>query len=108
MNIDATQVSELDLVLNDLLQIKDVSYEEMLKASIELMKAAEKYKNLSGIEKKNLVLYVLDKYIKDNNPELSSFMQIIHPLIDIIILLDKKEIRIQLSKCFGSCFKKCT
>ena len=79
------------------------------------MKQIEKTKELSGVEKKDIVLKVLKSYIKENTMlendfiELNKIIEITIPkLIDTLIKLDNKQISIKgviKSKCCGFILK---
>ena len=80
---------------------------------INLMQLAEKYPELTGVQKKQLVIHVVKKFIKDktdNEQEevLLTFVDIFLPtIIDTLVSVDKKEIVIKLKKTFSSCFPCC-
>lgn len=81
------------------------------------MKIVDTFKNISGVDKKKLVILILNKVIDLNivsNIEekemLHSFINNILPnVIDMMISIDKKEISIKLKEikkcCFNFCFK---
>lgn len=77
---------------------------------INLMQLVQKYPDLTGIQKKNLVIYVVKKFIEDKTDKeeeevLLTFVDIFLPtLIDTLVSIDKKEIVIKLKKTFSSCF----
>ena len=82
--------------------------------SINLMKFIETFPELSGIEKKNIVLYVLNKFSNDylndghNKTNIINFIEYILPsLIDSIISIDNKEIIINANKGFKKLFSCC-
>lgn len=82
--------------------------------SINLMKFIETFPELSGIEKKNIVLHVLNKFSNDylndghNKTNIINFIEYILPsLIDSIISIDNKEIIINTNKGFKKLFSCC-
>lgn len=87
--------------------------EDITTIVINLMQLVEKYPDLTGEQKKNLVIYVVKNFIKykTNKKEhevLLTFVDIFLPtLIDNLVSVDKKEIVIKLKKTFNSCFPCC-
>lgn len=90
-----------------------VTKENITTIVINLMQLVEKYPDLTGKQKKKLVIHVVKKFIEDktDNEEeevLLTFVDIFLPaLIDTLVLVDKKEIVIKLKKTFSSCFYCC-
>lgn len=90
-----------------------VTKENITTIVINLMQLVEKYPDLTGEQKKKLVIHVVKKFIKDktDNEEeevLLTFVDIFLPtLIDTLVSVDKKEIVIKLKKTFSSCFPCC-
>jgi len=80
---------------------------------INLMQLVEKYPDLTGEQKKLLVIHVIKKFIKDITDKeeeevLLTFVDIFLPtLIDTLVSVDKKEILIKIKKNFSSCFPCC-
>ena len=77
---------------------------------VNLMQLVEKYPDLTGVQKKQLVIDVVNKFIKDNTEGdeeeiLLTFANIFLPtLIDTFVSVDKKKIVIKMKKTFSSCF----
>jgi len=90
-----------------------ITKENIITIVINLMQLVEKYQDLTGEQKRNLVINVVEKFIKDktdNEKEevLLTFVGNFLPtLIDILVSVDKKEIVIKLKKTFSSCFTFC-
>lgn len=80
---------------------------------INLMQFVEKYPDLTGDQKKQLVIHVIKKFIKDTTSKeeeevLLTFVDIFLPsVIDTLVSVDKKKIVIKLKKTFSSCFPCC-
>jgi len=108
------------------LQIDEISIAEQLYKELEgielnpstlvttvtgLMKSVERVKKLKGTQKKNIVLYTLSKFIKDNvsdSEHLETIVNLTVPgMIDTIVLLDTNKIKIKASKCFSNIFLSC-
>lgn len=79
-----------------------------------LMQVVETYKNIKGDQKKNIVIKVLRMFVKNNcTPDESQNINLLIDLalpsiIDTIISIDKKKIKIKVGKFlkkFGSCCK---
>lgn len=73
---------------------------------ISLMQIVENYDNISGPDRKKIVIVVLDKFIDDNidneveRRDLKMLMSMTVPtLIDSIVSIDKKEVSIRARKC---------
>jgi hypothetical protein len=72
----------------------------------ELMKFIDNY-NLKGIEKKNIIISTIKKFLEDENyPNKDYITNTICPeLIDILISIDKRKIIIRKNiSCLSSCF----
>lgn len=80
---------------------------------LNLMQFVEKYPDLTGKQKKQLVIHVIKKFIKDTTDKeeeevLLAFADIFLPtIVDTLVSVDKKEIVIKLKKTFSSCFPCC-
>lgn len=78
-----------------------------------LMQIVEKYPNVSGTQKKNLVIHVLKRFVIDNlegNDEQAMllFIDVFLPsIIDTIISIDKKVLAIKMHKGLKACFSCC-
>lgn len=104
-------------ILFNSISSKKINSENIISQSIYLMKIVDTFKNISGVDKKKLVILILNKVIDLNivsNIEekemLHSFINNILPnVIDMMISIDKKEISIKLKEikkcCFNFCFK---
>jgi hypothetical protein len=75
-----------------------------------LMKIVETYPELSGKQKKSLVIHVIKKFVTDHlsgeeETRLLMFCDVFLPsYIDTIVAVDKKEIVLKIQKKFKSCF----
>ena len=72
-----------------------------------LMQAVEKYTDLKGGEKKVIVLYVIDRFIEDTtNNTVNDVLNLAKPmlpeLINTIMNVDKRKIKIRVKKLFNS------
>jgi hypothetical protein len=77
---------------------------------LKLMQVVEKSKHLSGVEKKDCIIVVLDHYIDknmenlENANELKMFVNLVVPnMIDVYIGLDKNKIKINMMKKVKKC-----
>jgi len=90
-----------------------ITHSNIIDICILLMKTVEKYNNVNGKQKKELVISVITQFIKDtvhtqDNQSLLNMVDITLPiLIDTIIGLDKSEIKIAVKKTLKSCFPCC-
>ena len=86
--------------LSDIIFSKNIDINNIINYIVLLMKVVDTYKDISNIEKKHVVLFVINKYIQtkevDNIEILKSFIDNILPnVIDTLILVDNKEIVIK-------------
>ena len=92
-------------ILFNSISSKKINSENIISQSIYLMKIVDTFKNISGVDKKKLVILILNKVIDLNivsNIEekemLHSFINNILPnVIDMMISIDKKEISIKFN-----------
>lgn len=82
---------------------------------LSLMQSVENYKNLTGLQKKTLILDTLNNVINDiiddeqEAMELKLLVQLTLPsVIDTFISIDKKKIAIKIKKGCKSIFSCCT
>ena len=107
----------IDNIYKDLSQIvgdKKLTTTNIVNITISLMQIVEKYPTLHGKEKKELVIYVLKKSVKDHifdtdsEESLLLFIETFLPsIIDSVISIDKKELTINITKKLKSCFSCC-
>jgi len=90
-----------------------LSKENITIVVINLMQLVEKYPDLTGEQKKHLVIHVVKKFIKDKTDKeeeqvLLTFVDVFLPtIIDTLVSVDKKELAIKIKKTFSSCFPYC-
>lgn len=115
-DLDITTTYNINQLYNSLLNIiKDnhITTETIVLISVNLMQIVEKYPNLSGIQKKLTVIYVLKRYVEyhldgQNKENLMIIIDSVIPqVIDAIIAVDKKKIVINITNCFKKCFPRC-
>ena len=103
---------------NDLVKIADneggLTLYNIARITIQLMKLAQGFSNLKGAQKKDLVVFVVAKYVKDEVKDeqmardLSLFIEMTLPsVIDSFIELNNGETRIKVRNCLVKLFKKC-
>lgn len=96
---------------NIFLEDGGINSSNIISISIELMQLVENYKGLTGSKKKDVVIDVINLLlttnVRDKN-ELFVLKEIVDftipTIIDTIISIDKKEIRIKLKKCVNYLF----
>ena len=78
------------------------------------MKVVEKYPKLSGLQKKQVVLEAINMLIDDSNDNveetshLKLLVQMTLPtVIDLMVSIDHKQVRIKLKKCYNYLLKCC-
>ena len=84
----------------------NLTLENMFGVLVNLMQVVEHYKEIKGIQKKQLILLVLNKYINQHIVLegdallLKNLVQKSLPMvIDTIVSIDKKELAIKIKKC---------
>lgn len=92
--------------------VKDLITEELNTAKVlglvtNLMQFVDTYTGLSGEEKKDIVLQVIDRIIVDlpNDNALKLARPIIPDIINTIINVDKRKIKIKVKKIWKKCCK---
>lgn len=103
-NIDKLLTEVDKLIDDDALTTVNIS-----KVMLSLMVIVDEYPELSGPEKKEIVLSVLKRYVvehfEEEHPEYKELLQIIEKVlpttIDLMVSIDNKEISIHLKKGFA-------
>lgn len=91
--------------LGNLLKQKRLTTNNIVDVAVNMMKFVENFQDLSGNQKKELVLFSIEKYTNLDQNVISSINVISH-LMDTLISVEKGRIAIKkLSKKCGSCFK---
>lgn len=104
-NIDKLLIEVDKLIDNDALTTVNIS-----KVMVSLMVLVDEYPDLTGPQKKEIVLAVLKKHVIDHfeeeAPEYSELLKIIETVlpttIDVMVSIDNKEITIHLKKGFAT------
>ena len=78
--------------LTKIIKANEINQENIVKVALNLMQIVEKYPNISGQQKKALVIHVLRRFCEDNK-DLHPFIEHILPsVIDTMISLDRSEV----------------
>jgi hypothetical protein len=98
-------ITRLYTQLKDIVGDATVDRENIVGIALALMQLVEEYPDIKGPQKKDLVLHVLKLFIKDTIPDQSeaelvtSVVELTLPtVIDTIVSVDKKELKIKLRK----------
>jgi len=93
-------VSEISSKICEFLGDNSITIVNVLSVCIFAMKTIEYYKNLSGNQKKDIVIDSLKSVISQKNGD-SSIVDIIPSFIDTSISIDKRELQININaeKC---------
>lgn len=93
----------------------DITSDNLIAFTIELMKLVETYPNLTGSQKKNLVLIVIELFVEDemkpgkSHDDMILFIrQFLPHIIDKLIEVDRKQLFIHAKKLCQPCFFQCT
>jgi len=100
--------------LKEILGETKLTYANLTSVVVLLMQSVETYNDVRGIEKRNMIISVLKRFITDkmgNNQELREFKILIEAtvpeLVDTLIAIDKKELTIKTKKCLSKLFSCC-
>lgn len=99
--------------LDSILTTKKISTNNIVRIAVHLMKIVESFNELSGLEKKQMVLRVIVNYIEknvkgDEGEFLILFAESTLPsVIDIIISVDRKDVAIHIKKGLKKLFSCC-
>lgn len=93
-------ISELSTKINEYLGDSSITVVNILTVCLFAMKTIEYYKNLSGNEKKDIVINSLRNIISQKNGD-SNILEILPSFIDTSISIDKGELQININaeKC---------
>jgi len=93
-------VSEISSKISEFLGDNSITIVNILSVCIFAMKTIEYYKNLSGSQKKDIVIESLRSVISRKNGD-SSIVDILPSFIDTSISIDKRELQININaeKC---------
>ena len=92
--------------LCDMLEDGKVNLLDTAQVVLGLMQLVEEYDDLHGKDKKDLILYVLNKY-NESHPDSDNFItSSLEGFINVMIGIDRGElvIQIQPEKCLDACF----
>lgn len=108
LNNDVNQVEILRLEIKKILNGEKMSASNVMFILVSLMQTVESFNNLKGVNKKHLILSVLNKYIEeevedeDEERTLKLLVSMTLPsAMDMLVSIDKKELKIKLSKLCG-------
>lgn len=113
INLPIEFVNKLYETLIRIIGDKELTTANAVLIATNLMQIVEKYPNISGPQKKELVIYVLKRFVVDhlygeNEQALLLFIDVFLPsVIDTIISVDKKELAIKIRKGLKACFSCC-
>ena len=109
-----TAVKTLYEEVKNLLADSKLSPSNVVTIVVSLMQLIEKYSELSGLQKKQVVLEALNMLIDDSNDnvedaaQLKLLVQVTLPtVIDTIVSVDRKQLQIKLKKVYKFLHKVC-
>lgn len=99
-------ISEMGNIVTEGLTVGNIS-----SVMLSLMVIIDQYPNLTGPQKKQIVLDTLKKYILDNfqqesdecNELLNTLEGVLPNTIDLMVRIDRREVAIRLKKNFTTC-----
>ena len=107
-------VSRLYDEIETMINGKKIDAASIISIATLLMKTVEKYSDVKGIQKKEIVLAVLRKVVEekiDDADERSSVLflieQTVPPVIDALVAVDKGQLKIKIQKGCKSIFSCC-
>lgn len=103
--------NDLYNILSSLLKNDNLNSQNIIKVCLNLMQVIEKFKNIHGIEKRDIVLKTLQLYVTDNvtdNKDVLLFLieNVLPSMIETFISIDKKELKIKIKKSINFCCTK--
>jgi len=107
-------VSRLYDEIETLIEGKKIDAGSIISIATLLMKTVEKYSDVNGIQKKEIVLAVLRKIVQEkiSDPDeranvLFLVEQTVPPVIDALVAVDKGQLKIKIQKGCKSLFSCC-
>lgn len=107
---NAKEFFKLYKQLESLTDTSELSPDKLISVTISLMQYVDKYKNLSGPQKKSLVCNVLKQFIEDKvtNDDAKTILLVVinttlPTVIDSVISIDKKQLKIKATKILREC-----
>ena len=114
VDIPTKAITRLYDELKDVVGTRSIDKENVVGIVLSLMKLVEKHDDVKGEQKKNLIIYVLNCFINDtvsdkNEAEvITGIVNFTLPtVIDTIVSIDKKELKIKLVKGCNKLFACC-
>ena len=99
----SNEVNKLYGILCAILGENDLSYSNISGVIVKLMQSVEQFQNTDGQTKKKMIITVINQYLNNKSSDKSQcdvLTNLILPeLIDLIISLDKNQIKIHINKC---------
>ena len=112
--MSSEQVSRLYDEIETMIYGKKIDAASIISIATLLMKTVEKYSDVKGIQKKEIVLAVLRKVVEEkinDADERSSVLFLIEhtvpPVIDALVAVDKGQLKIKIQKGCKSIFSCC-
>lgn len=101
---------QLQKFLND----SPISSTNIVPTIISLMKTVETYKEVSGVDKRNMIIHVLNRFVREQmgDTQETKYIKFIidntaKEIIDTLISVDKKQLVIKTKKYFSKLFSCC-
>ena len=111
LNVQEFDEKTIEFLYNNL-NASSITTANIIEVTTKLMQLVESYPLLKGSQKKNIVIFVLKKFVTskvdvESQQQVLSFIDLFLPsVIDTLISLDNSEIEIKMKKCCGSFFSK--
>lgn len=98
-------IDKLYTEIMNVIEKNNIEITDIVGVTINMMKIVDKYKNINGVQKKNLILHILGKLIDDKIEDeqlvnnLKFIINMTMPfVIDTFISIDKRELIIKMKK----------
>ena len=98
-------IDKLYIEIMNVIEKNNIEITDIVGVTINMMKIVDKYKNINGVQKKNLILHILGKLIDDKIEDeqlvnnLKFIINMTMPfVIDTFISIDKRELIIKMKK----------
>lgn len=105
INYPDSYIDKLYTEIMSVIEKNKIEITDIVGITINMMQIVDKYKNINGVQKKNLILYILGKLIDDkiDDEQLVNNLKLIVNMtmpfvIDTFISIDKRQLVIKMKK----------
>jgi hypothetical protein len=114
VQVPLAAVDRLYAELNSMIGTGTITSTNIITILFSLMQTIEQYTNVNGVQKKAVIIRVLDRFIKDklgNTQEARDVSLIVKTalpsVIDTFVAIDTQKLKIKSKQCFKKIFACC-